>query len=179
MLNTDNGHRLMEWHRGRCRHHKTEWLPSVFRGALLDKDFYDRPLTYRLNSIHRKEQCRNDGPFRSASLRHTSFLSGLHRFSFFSVPVYRRHRRVGDDLCVHGLSSGGAFSTRHTINKWVSTSCLTPERRVAQKKGCSRQDGKILLAEWRFFRIDANVPLPHVYFGKRLQLTHKTQVCIR
>ena len=58
-------------------------------------------------------------------------------------------------------------------------SCLTPERRVAQKKGCSRQDGKILPAGWRFFRIDANVPLPHVYFGKQLQLTHKTQVRIR
>ena len=28
---------------------------------------------------------------------------------------------------------------------------------------------KKLLAEWRFFRIDANVPLPHVYFGKQLQ----------
>ena len=74
-----------EWHRRRCRHHKTEWLPSVFRGALPDKDFYDRPLTHRLNSIHLKEQCSNDGPFRSTSLRHTSFLSGLHRFSFFSV----------------------------------------------------------------------------------------------
>lgn len=72
-----------EWHRRRCRHHKTEWLPSVFRGALPDKDFYDRPLTHRLNSIHLKEQCRNDGPFRSTSLRHTSFLSGLHRFFFF------------------------------------------------------------------------------------------------
>lgn len=85
MLNTDNGHRLMEWHRGRCLHHKTEWLSSVFWGALPDKDFYDRPLTHRLNSIHRKEQCRNDGPFRSTSLRHTSFFSGLHRFLFFSV----------------------------------------------------------------------------------------------
>lgn len=73
----------MEWHRGRCRHHKTEWLSSVFRDALPDKDFYDRPLTHRLNSIHRKEQCRNDGSFRSTSLRHTSFLSGLHRFFFF------------------------------------------------------------------------------------------------
>jgi len=82
MLNTDNGHRLMEWHRGRCRHHKTEWLLSVFQDALPDKDFYDRPLTHRLHSIHRKEQCRNDGPFRSTSLRHTSFLSRLHRFLF-------------------------------------------------------------------------------------------------
>ena len=105
-------------------HHKTEWLSSVFRDALPDKDFYDRPLTHRLNSIHRKEQCRNDGTFRSSSLRHTSFLSGLHRFSFFSVSIHRRHRWVGDDLCFHGLSSGGAFSTRRTINKWVSTSCL-------------------------------------------------------
>lgn len=124
MLNTGNGHRLMEWHRGRCRHHKTEWLSSVFRDALPDKDFYDRPLTHRLNSIHRKEQCRNDGTFRSASLRHTSFYRGCTDFSFFSVPVHRRHRRVGDDLCFHGLSSGGAFSIKRTINKWVSTSCL-------------------------------------------------------
>lgn len=82
-LNTDNGHRLMEWHRGRCRHHKTEWLPSVFRGALPDKDFYDRPLTHRLNSIHRKEQCRNDGPFRSTSLRHTSFFIGAAPIPIF------------------------------------------------------------------------------------------------
>lgn len=74
----------MEWHRGRCRHHKTEWLSSVFRDALPDKDSCDRPLTPRLNSIHRKEQCRNDGTFRSTLLRHTSFLSGLHRF-YFSV----------------------------------------------------------------------------------------------
>ena len=124
MPNTGNGHRLMEWHRGRCRHHKTEWLSSVFRGALPYKDFYDRPLTHRLNSIHRKEQCRNDGPFRSTLLRHTSFLSGLPRFYFFSVTVHRRHRRAGDDLCFHGLSSGGAFSAKRTINKWVSTSCL-------------------------------------------------------
>ena len=72
----------MEWHRGRCRHHKTEWLSSVFRDALPDKDFYDRPLTHRLNSSHRKEQCRNAGSCRSSSLRHTSFLSGLPRISF-------------------------------------------------------------------------------------------------
>ena len=72
----------MEWHRGRCRHHKTEWLSSVFRDALPDKDFYDRHLTRRLNSIHRKEQCRNDGSFRSASLRHTSFLRGCTDFLF-------------------------------------------------------------------------------------------------
>ena len=85
MLNTDNGHRLMEWHRGRCRHHKTEWLSSVFRDALPDKDFYDRPLTHRLNSIHRKEQCRNDVSFRSASLRHTSFFIGAAPISLFSV----------------------------------------------------------------------------------------------
>lgn len=82
MLNTDNDHRLMEWHRGRCRHHKTEWQSSVFRDALPDKDFYDRPLTHRLNSSHRKEVCRNAGSCRSPSLRHTSFLSGLPRFSF-------------------------------------------------------------------------------------------------
>lgn len=75
----------MEWHRGRCRHHKTEWLSSVFRGALPDKDFYDRPLTHRLNSIHRKEQCRNDGTFRSTSLRHTSFFIGAAPISIFSV----------------------------------------------------------------------------------------------
>ncbi len=36
-----------------------------------------------------------------------------------------------------------------------------------------------LFTEWRFFWIDANVPLPHVYSGKRLQLTHKAQVRIR
>lgn len=82
MLNTDNGHRLMEWHRGRCRHHKTVWLSSVFRDALPDKDFYDRHLTRRLNSIHRKEQCRNDGSFRSASFRHTSFFAGRTDFLF-------------------------------------------------------------------------------------------------
>lgn len=74
---------------------------------------------------------------------------------------------------------GGFFLTSCVQRQCGCLSCLTPERRVAQKKGCSRQDGKILLAEWRFFRIDANLPLPHVYFGKRLQLTHKTQVCIR
>ena len=84
-MNTDNGHRLKEWHRGRCRHHKTEWLSSVFRDALPDKDFYDRPLTHRLNSIHRKEQCRNDGTFRSASLRHTSFYRGCTDF----FPVFQ------------------------------------------------------------------------------------------
>lgn len=75
----------MDWHRGRCRHHKTEWQSSVFRDALPDKDFYDRPLTYRLNSIHRKEQCRNDGPFRSTSLRYTSFFFGAAPISLFSV----------------------------------------------------------------------------------------------
>lgn len=74
----------MEWHRRRCRHHKTEWLLPVLQGALPDRDFYDRPLTHRLHSIHRKEQCRNAGSFRSASLRHTFFLSRLHRF-YFSV----------------------------------------------------------------------------------------------
>ena len=45
--NTDNDHRLMERHRGRCRHHKTEWLSSVFRGALPCMEFFDRPLTLR------------------------------------------------------------------------------------------------------------------------------------
>ena len=74
---------------------------------------------------------------------------------------------------------GGFFLTSCVQRQCGCLSCLTPERRVAQKKGCSRQDGKILLAEWRFFRIDANVPLPHVYFGKQLQLTHKAQVRIR
>ena len=64
---------------------------------------------------------------------------------------------------------GGFFLTSCVQRQCGCLSCLTPERRVVQKKGCSRQDGKILLAEWRFFRIDANVPLPHVYFGKRLQ----------
>lgn len=64
---------------------------------------------------------------------------------------------------------GGFFLTSCVQRQCGCLSCLTPERRVAQKKGCSRQDGKILLAEWRFFRIDANVPLTHVYFGKRLQ----------
>ncbi len=52
------------------------------------------------------------------------FYLGCSDYSFFSVSIHRRHRRVGDDLCFHGLSSGGAFSTRRTINKWVSTSCL-------------------------------------------------------
>ena len=52
-------------------------------------------------------------------------------------------------------------------------------------KACGTKEGmftarrKKLLAEWRFFRIDANVPFPHVYFGKQLQLTHKAQVRIR
>ena len=36
-----------EWHRRRCRHHKTEWLSSVFRGALPCMEFFDRPLTHR------------------------------------------------------------------------------------------------------------------------------------
>ena len=74
---------------------------------------------------------------------------------------------------------GGFFLTSCVQRQCGCLSCLTPERRAAQKKGCSRQDGKILLAEWRFFRIDANNPWPHVHFGKRLQLTHKAQVRIR
>lgn len=96
MLNTDNGHRLMEWHRRRCRHHKTEWLSSVFRDALQDKDFYDRPLTPRLNSSHRKEQCRNAGSCRFPSLRHTSFFIGAATVFFQcstpSPPPQRRQR---------------------------------------------------------------------------------------
>lgn len=45
-------------------------------------EFFDRSATRRLNSSHRKEQCRNAGSCGSSSLRHTSFLSGLPRFSF-------------------------------------------------------------------------------------------------
>jgi len=77
------------------------------------------------------------------------------------------------------ISVGAFFLTLCVQRQCDCLSCLTPERRVAQKEGCSRQDRKMLLTEWRFFWIDANIPLPHVYFGKRLQLTHKTQVCIR
>ncbi len=72
----------MEWHRGRCLHHKTKCRLSVFRDALLCMEFFDRSATRRLNSSHLKEQCRNAGSCRSPSLRHTSFLSGLPRFSF-------------------------------------------------------------------------------------------------
>jgi len=42
------------------------------------------------------------------------FYRGCTDFSLFSVSIHRRHRRVGYDLCFHGLSSGGAFSTRRT-----------------------------------------------------------------
>lgn len=109
--NTDNDHRLMERHRGRCRHHKTEWLPSVFRGALPDKDFYDRPLTHRLNSIHLKEQCRNDGPFRSTSLRHTSFLSGLPRFSFSVFQFIAANTEAAKIYVFMGFHSGESFQS--------------------------------------------------------------------
>ncbi|WP_301789846.1 hypothetical protein [Bacteroides caecimuris] len=38
----------MERHRGRCLHHKTQCLLSVFLDALPNKDFYDRPATRSL-----------------------------------------------------------------------------------------------------------------------------------
>ena len=100
-----------EWHRRRCRHHKTEWLSSVFRGALPDKDFYDRPLTHRLNSIHLKEQCRNDGPFRSTSLRHTSFLSGLPRFSFSVFQFIAANTEAAKIYVFMGFHSGESFQS--------------------------------------------------------------------
>ena len=55
---------------------------------------------------------------------HFFFIGAAPVFFFFSVTVHRCHRRGSDDLCFHGLSSGGAYSTRRTVNKWVSTSCL-------------------------------------------------------
>ncbi|WP_336595156.1 hypothetical protein [Bacteroides acidifaciens] len=48
MLNTDSRQRLMERHRGRCLHHKTQCRLSVLRNALPNKDFSDRPSTRSL-----------------------------------------------------------------------------------------------------------------------------------
>ena len=122
----------MEWHRGRCRHHKTEWLSSVFRDALPDKDFYDRHLTRRLNSIHRKEQCRNAGSCRSSSLRHTSFLSGLPRFSFSVFMSIAATAGAAKIYVFMGFHPGEPFQSVRTDNKWVRYKLLAIAKRVAK-----------------------------------------------
>ena len=132
MLNTDNGQRLMEWHRGRCRHHKTEWQSSVFRDALPDKDFYDRPLTPRLNSSHLKEQCRNAGSCRSSSLRHTSFLSGQPRFSFSVFNSIAATAEAAKIYVFMGFHPGEPFQSVRTDNKWVRYKLLAITKRAAE-----------------------------------------------
>ena len=64
-------------------HHKTEWLSSVFRDALPDKDFYDRSATHRLIAATCRRLCR----FARTSLHwHRLRLNGTARFPFcFSV----------------------------------------------------------------------------------------------
>ncbi len=122
----------MEWHRGRCRHHKTEWQSSVFRDALPDKDFYDRPLTPRLNSSHLKEQCRNAGSCRSSSLRHTSFLSGQPRFSFSVFNSIAATAEAAKIYVFMGFHPGEPFQSVRTDNKWVRYKLLAITKRAAE-----------------------------------------------
>ena len=122
----------MEWHRGRCRHHKTEWQSSVFRDALPDKDFYDRPLTPRLNSSHLKEQCRNAGSCRSSSLRHTSFLSGQPRFSFSVFNSIAATAEAAKIYVFMGFHPGEPFQSVRTDNKWVRYKLLAITKRAAK-----------------------------------------------
>ena len=83
MLNTDNGHRLMAVIEDADLSHKTEWLLSVFRDALPDKDFYDRSATHHLFAATCRRLCR----FARTSLHwHRLRLNGTARFPFcFSV----------------------------------------------------------------------------------------------
>ena len=78
---------------------------------------------------------------------------------------------------------GGFFLTSCVQRQCGCLSCLTPERRVAQKKGCSGLDIKNTSRRRRsgdfLCQSQKNIPLPHVHFGKQLQLPHKAQVRIR
>ena len=132
MLNTDNDHRLMEWHRGRCRHHKTEWQSSLLRDALPCMEFFDRSATRRLNSSHRKEQCRNAGSCRSSSLRHTSFLSGLPRFSFSVFHSIAATAEAAKIYVFMGFHPGEPFQSVRTDNKWVRYKLLAITKRAAE-----------------------------------------------
>ena len=75
MLNNDNSHRLMAVIGDADLSHKTEWLLSVFRDALLDKDFYDRSATHHLFAATCRRLCR----FTRTSLHwHRLHLTGLY-----------------------------------------------------------------------------------------------------
>ena len=122
----------MERHRGRCLHHKTKCRLSVFRDALPCMEFFDRSATRRLNSSHRKEQCRNAGSCRSPSLRHTSFLSGLPRFSFSVFMSIAATAGAAKIYVFMGFHTGEPFQSVRTDNKWVRYKLLAITKRVAK-----------------------------------------------
>ena len=95
-------------------------------------EFFDRSATHRLNSSHRKEQCRNAGSCRSSSLRHTSFLSGLPRFSFSVIHSIAATAEAAKIYVFMGFHPGEPFQSVRTDNKWVRYKLLAITKRAAE-----------------------------------------------
>ncbi len=95
-------------------------------------EFFDRSATRRLNSSHRKGQCRNAGSCGSSSLRHTSFLSGLPRFSFSVFKSIAATAGAAKIYVFMGFHPGEPFQSVRTDNKWVRYKLLAIAKRVAE-----------------------------------------------
>lgn len=141
--------------------------PVRVPGRIALYGIFARSATHRLNSSHRKEQCRNAGSCRSSSLRHTSFLSGLRRF-FFSVSLSIVATAEATKIYVFmGFHPGEPFQSMRTDNKWVRYKLLAITKRMAKgySFGFGIKNLQTSCVGLYFFHQGPNIPLlpPHAF----------------